>query len=58
MAVKFTKGYVDLVFSMRTDREEAKRFLHRQLYEVRNQVTREHYYEIYEYITEKAKNPT
>lgn len=47
---KFTKGYVDVVVSMRTSKSEAREFLHRQLYELRNQVTREHYYEMYEYI--------
>lgn len=50
MAVKFTKGYVDVVVKMRTSKSEARRFLHRQLYELRGQITREHYYEMYEYI--------
>lgn len=48
---KFTKGYVDVVVSMRTNKSEARKFLHRQLYEMRNEITREHYYEMYEYIT-------
>lgn len=53
---KFTKGYVDAVVSMRTDKNEARKFLRRQLYELRNEVTRNHYYEMYEYIT-KATAP-
>lgn len=52
---KFTKGYVDVVVSMRTNKMEARKFLHRQLLELRNEVTREHYYEMYEYIV-KATN--
>ena len=47
---KFTKGYVDVVARMRTDKSETRKFLHRQLYELRNQVTREHYFKMYEYI--------
>lgn len=52
---KFTKGYVDVVVRMRTDKNEARRFLHLQLYELRNHVTREHYYEMYEYINNATK---
>lgn len=48
---KFTKGYVDAVIQMRADKSEARKFLHRQLYEMRNKITREHYFEMYEYIT-------
>lgn len=47
---KFTNGYVDVVARMRTDKSETRKFLHRQLYELRNQVTREHYFKMYEYI--------
>lgn len=50
MAEKFTKGYVDVVVQMRTSKSEARKFLHKQLYDLRNQITREHYYEMYEYI--------
>ena len=53
--VKFTKGYVDIVIRMRVSRNEARKFLLRQLYEVRNQITREHYCEMYEYITAATK---
>ena len=52
---KFTKGYVDVVVQMRIDKNEARKFLHRQLYEFRNQITREHYYEMYEYITQATR---
>lgn len=52
---KFTKGYVDVVVSMRTSKSESRKFLHRQLYELRNQITREHYYEMYEYIIQATK---
>ena len=47
---KFTNGYVDVVARMSTDKSEPRKFLHRQLYELRNQVTREHYFKMYEYI--------
>lgn len=52
---KFTKGYVDVVVRMRTDKREARKFLRRQLYELRNQITREHYFEMYEYINTATK---
>ena len=52
---KFTKGYVDVVVSMRTSKIESRKFLHRQLYELRNQITREHYYEMYEYIIQATE---
>lgn len=55
MTEKFTKGYVDVVVGMRTDKNEARAFLHRQLYELRNQITREHYYEMYEYINKATE---
>lgn len=55
MAVKFTKGYVDTVVGMRTNKSEARRFLHRQLYGLREQITREHYYEMYEYISKATE---
>lgn len=55
MAVKFTKGYVDMVVGMRTNKSEARRFLHRQLYGLREQITREHYYEMYEYISKATE---
>lgn len=55
MAVKFTKEYVDAVVRMRTNKSEAQRFLHRQLYELREQITREHYYEMYEYISKATE---
>lgn len=48
---KFTKGYVDTVVQMSTDKNAARKFLHQQLYDMRNEVTREHYFEMYEYIT-------
>ena len=47
---KFTKGYVDVVIRMMASKSEARKFLHRQLYEMRNEVTRKHYFEMYEYI--------
>lgn len=50
MTVKFTKGYVDVIVRMMVGKNEARDFLHRQLYEVQNQITREHYYEMYEHI--------
>lgn len=49
---KFTKRYVDVVVRMMTTKSEARKFLHRQLYEMKNEVTREHYFEMYEYITQ------
>ena len=52
---KFTKGYVDVVVSMRTSKNEARKFLHRQLYELRNQITRKHNYEMYEYIIQATE---
>lgn len=55
MAVKFTKGYVDAVVGMRANKSEARRFLHRQLCEFREQITREHYYEMYEYISKATE---
>lgn len=53
--VKFTKGYVDVVVRMRTDKNEARKFLRWQLYKLRNQVTKEHYFEMYEYINNATK---
>lgn len=53
--VKFTKGYVDVVVSMMISKEEARKFLNHQLYELRNKVSREHYYEMYEYISAVTK---
>lgn len=50
MTVKFTKGYVDAVVRMMVEKNKARAFLHIQLYEEQNQITREHYYEMYEYI--------
>ena len=55
---KFTRGYVDVVVQMRADTIEARKFLHRQLYDMRNEVTREHYYEMYEYINQATACPT
>ena len=52
---KFTKRYVDVVVSMRTDKSEARKFLRSQLYELRNEVTRKHYYEMYEYINQATE---
>ena len=49
---KFTKGYVDVVIRMMASKSKARKFLHRQLYEMRNEVTRKHYFEMYEYITQ------
>ena len=52
---RFTKDYVDVVVSMRASKSESRKFLHQQLYELRNQITREHYYEMYEYIIQVTK---
>lgn len=50
MTKKFTIDYVDVVVSMSVNKNEARAFLHRQLYALRNQMTRKHYYEMHEYI--------
>jgi len=52
---KLTRGYVDTVVRMRTDKNDARKFLRRQLYELRNHVTREHYFEMYDYINAVTK---
>lgn len=52
---RFTRGYVDTVVSMMISKEEARKFLRRQLYEIRNLVTREHYYAMFEYIDRATK---
>jgi len=49
---KFTKEYVDAVAQMSIDKNRAQKFLHQQLYDMRDEITREHYFEMYEYITQ------
>lgn len=48
--VKFSKEYVDSVFSMFFRSEDAKKFLLGDLFSVRNKVSRDHYTRMYEYI--------
>ena len=47
---KFTYGYVDCVIGMMTSKEAARKLLREQLYDMRNELTREHYFDMYEYI--------
>lgn len=47
---KLTKEYVDILVKMSVDKSLARKFLHRQLYDIRNEVVREHYLKMYEYI--------
>ena len=47
---KFTYGYVDCVIGMMASKEAARKLLREQLYDMRNELTREHYFDMYEYI--------
>lgn len=47
---RFTCGYVDCVISMMVSKRAARRFLREQLYDMRNELTKEHYLSMYEYI--------
>lgn len=47
---RFTCGYVDCVISMMVSKGAARRFLREQLYDMRNELTKEHYLSMYEYI--------
>lgn len=47
---KFTYGYVDCVIGMMTSKEAARKLLREQLYDLRNELTREHYFDMFEYI--------
>ncbi len=46
---RFTCGYVDCVISMMVSKGAARRFLREQLYDMRNELTKEHL-SMYEYI--------
>ena len=47
---KFTYSYVDCVIGMMTSKEAARKLLREQLYDLRNELTREHYFDMFEYI--------
>lgn len=47
---KFTYGYVDCVIGMMASKEAARKLLREQLYDLRNELTREHYFDMFEYI--------
>ena len=47
---KFTYGYVDCVIGMMASKEAARKLLREQFYDMRNELTREHYFDMYEYI--------
>ena len=51
---KFTYGYVDCVIGMMTSKEAARKLLREQLYDMRNELTREHYFDMYEYINART----
>ena len=50
MENNFTCGYVDCVIGMMTSKEAARKLLREQLYDMRNELTKEHYLSMYEYI--------
>ncbi len=47
---KITYGDVDCVIGMMASKEAARKLLREQLYDMRNELTREHYFDMYEYI--------
>ena len=51
---KFTYGYVDCVISMMASKEAARKLLREQLYDMRNELTKEHYFDMYEYISART----
>lgn len=51
---KFTYGYVDCVIGMMASKEAARKLLREQLYDMRNELTREHYFDMYEYINART----
>ncbi len=51
---KFTYGYVDCVIGMMASKEAARKLLLNQLYDMRNELTREHYFDMYEYISART----
>lgn len=51
---KFTYGYVDCVINMMSSKEAARKLLREQLYDMRNELTREHYFDMYEYINART----
>ena len=48
---KFTYGYVDCVIGMMASKKAARKLLMGQLYDMRNDLTRDCYFDLYEYIT-------
>ena len=51
---KFTYGYVDCVIGMLASKAAARKLLREQLYDMRNELTREHYFDMYEYISART----
>lgn len=51
---KFTYSYVDCVIGMMASKEAARKLLREQLYDMRNELTREHYFDMYEYISART----
>ena len=51
---KFTYGYVDCVISMMASKEASRKLLRDQLYDMRNELTKEHYFDMYEYISART----
>lgn len=51
---KFTYDYVDCVIGMMVSKEAARKLLREQLYDMRNELTREHYFDMYEYINART----
>ena len=51
---KFTYGYVDCVIGMMASKYAARKLLLEQLYDMRNELTREHYFDMYEYISART----
>ena len=51
---KFTYGYVDCVIGMMASKEAARKLLREQLYDMRNELTREHYFDMHEYISART----
>lgn len=47
---KFTYGYVDCVIGMMASKEAARKLLREQLYDMRNELTKEHYLDMHDYI--------
>lgn len=55
---KFNYDYVDRVIGMTVSKEAARKLLLEQLYDMRNELTREHYFDLHKYIRAMTAQPS